>query len=95
MDLALNNLQSLIGHKTKQTNKRLIRIIIIINHYLKLYNSVQIIYIGILDKYNYWFQIGILEIIWLCANKSLILNRIICVWYEHFQPFDGVQTNDL
>ena len=39
--------------------------------------------------------IVILETIQLCANKWLILNRIICIWYEYLKSFNCEQTNEL
>ena len=43
MDLALNNLQRLICHKTQPTNNYLLRIVTI--SYLKPYSCVQIVHI--------------------------------------------------
>ena len=71
MDLALNNLQRLICHKTQQTKPNqtyncLLRIIII--SYLKPYNCM-----------NYQYYFGVLEIIQLC--KLFVLDRN--TWYHN------------
>ena len=45
-------------------------------------------------KQNHLSWIAIYETIYLSANKWLILNWFISIWYEYLKLFKYVQTND-